>query len=517
MKSAGRYTLWCAWLAVLAAVALPSVSARANVRSEAFYARGLIAFNSGEWNEAYRLFNEAVQADSTDAVALYYRGLTQARRGASAFAIQDMEQAIKLNPSLPHAALDLGIAYFDAGQYAEAKSWLERAHQQGYERYTAAFFLGLTLYRLGDDAAAQAYLKEATADPELEAAARFYAGRSQLRQGNTVAARSELSQVARQQPQSEIGKAAQQYVGGAAVSQPPAGEAARKRWSAFGSLAFEYDSNVVLAPTSSDVQSAVGISRQSDGAAVLAAGGNYTLLDSDSAWIQGHYDFYQSIHFELTKFDLEGHRLRLDIASKPGRVTYGFGATYDLYFLDYQTFYQEGLGTPWITFAEGTGAATQLYYTLRARDFFRSPYSPYRDGFNNAFGVRQYVNLWSPDSILGFGYQFDMENTAGSKGGNDFQYKANQFDVGVDLPVYSLARAELAYLFRLEDYQFPNSRDNFQFARHDQYNQFAAALVHDLTANLALSLDYILVFDASNIADFDYNRNIVSVGVQVTF
>jgi Flp pilus assembly protein TadD len=500
----------------MAAVALPSVCAGANVRSEALYARGLIAFNSGEWNEAYRLFDEAVQADSTDAVALYYRGLTQARRGASAFAIQDMEQAIKLNPSLPHAALDLGVAYFDAGKYAEARSWLERAHQQGYERFTAAFFLGVALYRLGDDAAAQGYLKEAMADPELTVPAHYYAGLSLLRQGDAVAARSELAEVARQQPESEIGKAAQQYVSGAAP-QPLAGEELRKRWSAFGRLAFQYDSNVVIAPTSSDVQAAEGISRQSDGAAVLAAGGDYTLLDSDSVWMQGHYDFYQSVHFQLTKFDLEGHRLRLDIASKPARVTYGFAAIYDLYFLDYQTFFQEGLGTPWITFAEGPRAATQLYYTLRARDFFRSPYSPYRDGFDNAFGLRQYVNLWSPDWVLGFGYQFDAENTAGSRGGNDFQYKGNQFDVGVSLPVYSLARAQLAYLFRLEDYQFPNSRDNFQFARHDQDNQFAVALTRDLTANLALGLDYIGVFNSSNIADFDYNRNIVSVGVQVTF
>jgi Flp pilus assembly protein TadD len=517
VKSARRRILGLVWVAVLAAVALPSVRARANVQSEALYSRGLIAFNSGEWNEAYRLFNEAVQADSTDAVALYYRGLTQARRGDSASAIQDMEHALKLNPSLPHVALDLGIAYFDAGRYAEAKSWLERAHQQGYERLTASFFLGLTFYRLGDDAAAQTYLQEATADPELEAAARFYAGLSLLRQGDTQGARGEMAQVARLQPQSEIGEAAQKYIGGEAVAKPVTGAALPKRWSAFGRLAFQYDSNVVIAPTSSDLQSAIGISRQSDGATVVAAGGDYTLLDTGNVWMQAHYDLYQSIHFQLTKFDLTGQRLRLDIASKAARVSYGFAAIYDLYFLDYQTFFQEGLGTPWVTFAEGTRAATQVYYTLRAQDFFRSPYSPYRDGFDNAFGARQYVNLWRPDAVLGFGYQFDMENTAGSKGGNDFQYKANQFDVDVALPLYSVARAELAYLFRLEDYQFPNSRNDYQFARHDQYNQFAVALVHDLTANLALNLDYILTFDASNIADFDYNRNIVSVGVQVTF
>src|SRR5262245_40592916 len=105
-------TLWCA-------------AAGANGRSQALYARGLVALKVGPWATAHRRFNEAVQADPNDAVAVYYRGLTQARRGASAAAIQDLQQALKLNPSLPHAALDLGIAYFNAGQYDAAKPWLE--------------------------------------------------------------------------------------------------------------------------------------------------------------------------------------------------------------------------------------------------------------------------------------------------------------------------------------------------------------------------------------------------------
>ncbi len=515
MKRVGRSVLWSVWLAALVTVTVPALCAHANVRSEALFARGLIAFNGGQWDAAYDLFNQAVEADSTDAVAVYYRGLTQARRGASAAAIQDMEQALTLNPSLPRAALDLGIAYFDAGRYGDARVWLDRAHQQGYERYTAAFFLGVTLYRLGDDAGAQTSLQEATADPELQAAAHYYAGLSLLRQGNAAAARGELAETVREQPQSEMGKAAQRYL--SAAPETLVGAEGRKRWSVFGGLAFQYDSNVVIAPTSSDLQANEGITRQSDGSAVLAAGGNYTLHDSDALWMQGHYDFYQSIHFDLTQFDLEGHRLRLDLASKGGAVTYGFAATYDLYLLDYQTFFQEGFGTPWVTFAEGTQAATQVYYTLRGREFFRSPYSPYRDGVNNAGGLRQYLSLWNPDCVLGFGYQFDAENTAGGSGGNDFQYKGNQFDVGASFPLYSLARVQLDYLLRLADYQFPNSRTNFQFARHDVENQFVVALAHDLTPNLAVDLDYIGVVNSSNIGDFDYNRNIVSLGIRVSY
>jgi tetratricopeptide (TPR) repeat protein len=517
------------------AAAMAAATAQASVRSEAFYARGLIAFDGGQWQQAYGLFDQAVRADSKDALALYYRGLTQARRGAPSAAIQDIEAALKLDPTLPHAALDLGIAYFDGSQYEQAKAWLERAHQQSSERFTAAFFLGLTLYRLGDDVGAQTYLNEAKADPELRASAQYYTGLAMLRQGKTEAGRAELAQVAGAQPQSEVGAAAQRAVG-AEVRQPPrAQEAERKKpWSLYGELGFEYDSNVVIAPSDSDVKTAEGISGESDGRTVIEAGGAYTLLDTEYGSLRAAYDFYQSIHFQLTDFDLQGHRVRLDAVSRPGFISYGLSGTYDFYALDYRSFFQEGLGTPWVAVAEGDGGATQLYYTVRGRDFFREPFNPSRDAIDHAVGVRQYLVLGSPERVLSAGYQFDAEDTlthgpnggpivctpttqTSGCGGRDFQYKAHQLDLGVSLPFPNIVRVQLAYLFRLEDYQFPNSRLNFGSRRHDAEHQFVVALTHDLTSAIAVGLDYFGVVNGSNVPDFDYDRNIVSANVRVTY
>jgi len=536
VRWAGNRALCAVCVVAFSALLLRGTGAQANVRSQALYARGLVAFDTGQWQQAYRLFDQAVQADAGDALALYYRGLTQARRGQRPAAIQDLEAALRLNPTLSHAALDLGIAYFDAAQYPQAKIWLERAHQQGAERFTAAFFLGLTLYRLGDDSGAQTYLNEAKADPELRPSAQYYAGLSLLRQGKSAAGRAELAQVAREQPQSDVGTAAQPYAG-AEARQPPSATPVqlKKPWSLYGELGFEYDSNVVIAPSDSDVKAAEGISRQADGSAVLQAGGSYTLLDSNIGSLRAEYDFYQSVHFRLTGFDLQGHRVRLDAASQPGLISYGVSGTYDFYALDYQSFFQEALGTPWIAVAEGGAAATQLYYTVRGRDFFRQPYDPSRDAVDNAVGLRQYLALGSADRVLSFGYQFDAEQTlthgpdggpivcmpmqppTSGCGGRDFDYKGNQFDVGVSLPILDVVRAQLAYLFRLEDYQFPNSRLDFGPRRHDNEHQFVVALTHDLTPHVALGLDYFGVINNSNVPDFDYDRNVVSVNARVTF
>jgi len=514
-----------AWALVLGVAVLAAVPATGSVRSQALYARGLIPFNNGQWDQAYRLFDQAVRADPKDALALYYRGLTQARRGAPTNAIKDFEDALQLRPTLPHAALDLGIAYFDAAQYAAAKTWLERAHQQPADRFAAALFLGLTLYRMGDDAAAIPYFNDAKADPELRPEAQYYAGLALLRQGKTEAARTELGDAAREYPQSEVGRVAQRYTAAAAPMVAGAG----KPWSVYGRVGFEYDSNVVAGPDESDLKGQPGanaISREGDGRAVVGVGGGYTLVDADVGSVRATYDFSQSIHFKLTDFDLQGHRVRVEASSKPGVISYGIAGTYDFYLLDYQSFYQEILGTPWVTAAEGKDAATQVYYTIRGRDFLRSPYNPIRDGTNNAFGIRQYIALGDAARVLDFGYQFDAEDPiSDGPGGRQFKYKGHQIDVGVSVPVTDRLRAQAAYLFRLENYQFPNFLPNSSTftpppqgpRRHDAEHQFVVAMEYDLTTNLALLGDFVGTINGSNIPNFEYDRYIVSASVQVTF
>ncbi len=496
-------------------IALNGGPAYANVRSQVLYARGLLSFNSGQWEQAYRLFSEAVQADATDARALYYRGLTQVRRGALANGIKDMEQAVKLRPTLPHVALDLGIAQFEAGDYVAARTWLERAYHDDTQRFSAAYFLGLTAYRLGDYAAAQSYFKDAEADPELRPSAHYYAGLALLKQGKSGAARGELAEAAREQPQSESGRAAQAYALPTEARQPPSAlpRTGAKPWSLYAGVAFQYDSNVVLAPSDSDLKSAEGISRESDGRTAISAGGDYTLLEGDAGSVRAEYDFYQSVHFHLTEFDLQGHRVRLDAAKQPGPFGYGVAFTYDFYALDYQSFFQEGLATPWVAYAESPAAVTQAYYTARGRDFFRKPFSSARNGIDNAIGLRQYLALGAADRVLSIGYQFDSENT----NGDDFDLTGNQADVEVDFPVADVVRMQLGYQFRLEDYDHPNSRAAFMFRRHDNEHQFALAASHQLTERVALILAYIGVINNSNLTPFEYDRHIVSLGAQVTF
>jgi tetratricopeptide (TPR) repeat protein len=525
------------WVAIGGLVCLlagGSSTAWADARSQALYARGLIPFNSGRWDEAYRLFDEAVKADPNDARSLYYRGLTAARRGQPEVAIPDLERAAKLRPQLGHVVLDLGIAYFEAKQYQQATQWLERARNNVADSFRAAFFLGLTHYRQGDFAKAGAYLAEAQKDPELRPMAEYYSGLALLRQGREAEARSMLERAAQGRPETETARAAERYLAGVPEARkPPApGTAAgARRWSVYADTRFEYDTNVVLAPSDSELKAAQGITGEGDGRSVLGFGGEYRLLDSEKSQITASYDFYQSLHFQIHQFDLQGHRVRLQGTTILDPVQLGLAATYDFYALNYQTFFQQVLVTPWVTIPEGEASSTQLYYSYRGRDFFREPYDPSRDDNDDAVGIRQYALLGSKDRLLSIGYQFDQDDPVGdfilidesttpptrTRKPNDFQFKGHQFDVGVQFPIANVVTTQLAYLFRFEDYQFPNSRADYGFRRHDNEHQVVLAFAHDLTEHLQLSLAYLAVINNSNIPDFNYDRQIISVGVRARY
>ena len=498
----------------------------ASPRSQQLYAQALVLYHAQRWEDAYLLLEEATRADPEDALAAYYRGLTGARLGFVQESIVDIEHALQLRPDLTGAVLDLGILYFEAGQYVPAGQWLQRAYQQPANHFAAALFLGLSYYRGGDDAEAHEYLVEAAKDPNLRPAANYYDALALLRLGKTEEARQLLAAVEAERPESEAALVAQAYLS-APVGKPVQTQAQRIEevpWSVYGRVGFAYDSNVVLAPDSSAAKSKLErdgfISHESDGAAQIGFGGRYQLLDNDRVQGTVSYDFYQSVHFQITDFDLQSHRVRMDLTTPArGMLQVGVAGIYDFYMLDYQSFYQAGQGIPWLTIFEGGVSATQIYYSFRSRDFFRSPFSPFRDAYTNAGGVRQYFLLGAADRVLNIGYEFS-DNDPLSRDGTDFAWQAHQFDFMLEFGLFEQLSGTLGYLFRLQDYEHPNSRPTpvpFTRRRHDQEHQVVVQFEYPLTSRLTASIAYLGVINESNISQFEYNRSIGQAGVTFEF
>lgn len=499
----------------IAAVLLIGTAAHGSEESKRLASRGLVAFHAQSYTEALQLFERAVQADAKDAYALYYRGVTRARLADYAGAITDLQAVIARKVALRQAPLELGVAMVQAGQHRAAVPWLEQAQRIPRVEARASLFLGIAQLRLGETGAAARNFERAAQSPAIRLAARYYQGVAAYQEGSWLRAEEYFSYVDASSPDSEMGHEAQQFLIKIRQTKRPTAEV-------YGALGFQYDSNVIIAPSNdadaNEALTELGISRQGDGSAVILAGGTYVPWRTDTAELSVGYEFYQSLHFTLHEFNIQDHRPRAQVLVNAGPVQIGLEGRYDYYFLDTDSFLSEVNGLPWVEIPEADFGRAEVYYRIRHRNFVKQSYS-LRDGLNNAVGGRQFFYLGAPDRYVSVGYQFDSEDPSKtSLDAKKFAYDGNQVAVGVGWTLPFAVAAEGAFTYRNE--QYDSASENFtpnDGRRTDDDYEFVVALRKQLNEFLGVNVAYDGTINSSNKTEFDYDRHMVSVGVDARF
>jgi len=199
----------CVAIIILLIGSTLSGPALASEQSERLYSRGLVEFHAARYTEALQLFDQAVQADATDAYALYYRGVTHGRLGDNSAAARDLQAALAKKADLEQAPLELGGALVQDGKYAEALPWLDRAQQKTDTDAQASLFLGIAQLRLGQTSAARRNLARAAGkDPNLGLSAHYYLGIADYRDGNWTQAETQFTTVTSMSADSAMGREA---------------------------------------------------------------------------------------------------------------------------------------------------------------------------------------------------------------------------------------------------------------------------------------------------------------------
>jgi tetratricopeptide (TPR) repeat protein len=483
----------------------------ASEQSERLYARGLVDFHADRYTDALQHFDQAVQADPQDVYALYYRGMTHGRLGDYAAAAADLRAALAKKPDLQQAPLELGVALVQAGAFRDAIPWLEQAQRNRDTDAQASLFLGIAQLRLGETEPARAHLiRAAAADPSLEVSARYYQGVADYRDGKLASAETHFSYVASTSPASDMGHEAAAFLTRLRAAGP------RRRYYLYGMAGFQYDSNVVLAPSNEAIKNLLGISKQADGRAVLEAGGTYAPWRSEHTELTIGYEFYQSLHFRLDQFNLQDHRPSAQFVVTSGPFQFGILGRYDYYFLRADSFLQEATALPWITISEGPAGRTEIFYRMRRRDFLKRPFSGQLDSFNHAPGIRQYFYLGAPERYVALGYRFDREDPI-NQSGNQFAYDGQEVDTGFGWVFPARVSADLEYAYRHESYAPPSAQPAGTEQRRDDEHQAVAAVHLELSDHVRVTAAYLATFNNSNKLLFDYDRHVGSVTLEVRY
>jgi len=507
-------------------IVLLAVSAQASEQSKLLYSRGLVEFHAEHFDKALQIFDQAVAADATDMYARYYRAVTRGRLGDVNGAISDLRAVLAAQPDLEQAKLDLGVALIQANAYAEAVPWLEQAQHVPDLEARASLFLGLAHLRLGHIAVAREnFRRAAERDPQQSVGARYYEGVADYQEGNRSGAEEHFVYVTKESPDSVMGREASAFL-------VKIREAERQRQQVYGSVGFQYDTNVVLAPADAALKSGVGISRQSDGRAIISVGGSYVPWQGKRAQLSVGYDFFQSLHFNLTEFDIQDHGPHIQWSGSLGPVQFGILGRYDYYLLSSDSFLQEATALPWVVITDGQAGRTELSYRMRRRDF-KKPQFGVRDAFNHAASVRQVVYLNTPgDRYVSLGYQFDREDPVISgklarDHGNitefedvarSFAYDGNEVNGAIGWTFPQGIAAEATYAYRHERYaQESAAFIPSQTRRSDNEHQIIVAARKRLSEELSLVAAYLGDFNNSNDSRFEYDRHIGSLTLEARF
>jgi tetratricopeptide (TPR) repeat protein len=298
-------------------------------------------------------------------------------------------------------------------------------------------------------------------------------------------------------------------------------------WGLSVTTGLQYDTNVTVTPDGIVTNQG----RQNDGAWVAAFGGEYNLIERKDFLLRFDYDLYQTVHFHIDDFNFRSQQPRLTASyGVTPEFWVGTEGGYNYYSLGKTTYQGEPYLMPFMSYLEGSWGLTQLIYRWGESTYFSRPFSGVRSGPNQTVNLGQTFYL-PDDRYLTVGYQWYNENPtestcSGSQAsspfgcpayGNDWQYSSNQGYLGVGSPLPFGAFVDLLYLFRSDDYRWPNSYADYTKTRQDYGNYLYVGVTRPITDHISLAVTYYGTFNPSNIEDFQYNRNVVATLLQVTY
>ncbi len=527
----------------------PLAAAQAPEKAERAHARGLVEFHAGHYQEALGLFDKAIASDPRDPFSLYYRAITKARLDDTKGEIEDLRAALKLKPDFNEAALELGVALVNQGKFEEATKYLQQARNTPELEAEASLFLGVAYLRLGDYDKSRSFLTYAMKrDEQFTPSARYYSGIDDLQEHRLDSAEAHFNYVISARPDSQIAKESKIFMERIAKERSD-------NFELHGAVGFQYDSNVILAPNgtlaSNFAQTDVGVTHQSDGRATINAGGSYLLARSDWGRITIGYEFYQSLHFQLSSFNLQDHQANVDFDAEWGPFRYGVLGKYDYYLLETDDFLREGTLDPRVALPEGGTGWTEVDFRLRRRDFLKSsitdnpndlPGFRLRDATNYSPGLTQLFFLGSRDRYLALRYRFEKEETSygnffvtGQSGtpqiatSREFNYDANQLGAGIAWSFPFDITGEFDYAYRHFVYHpIYDAVEQREINRKDDEHLIILVAHRPLSEHLSVDAGYFGQFNNTNRVDdigtegskqklFEYERHIVSVSLEVRY
>lgn len=512
---AGWVMVGCLWMGTLS-----PIWAQVPTESDVYVDRGIVAYDAKDYRTALQSFQEALRLNPENVNALYYVGLTYMALGQYAEAQAILEQAKTLAPSDVDVAFQLGLSYFAQQEYEKAEPLLRQVYAVQPKHQNIGYFLGIIEYRKQNYREALRFFQTAVpSNQDFAQLNRLYAGLSLSAMGLAGQARTEIEEAMRL-PVSPLTGPAERFrdVLGAAAK-------AERNFHVDAKLGFFYDDNVTVNPfrsTDATAEAARQAKHRSTGE-VGYVRFEYTPLQTPD-W-EGSFagSILQSVNNDVSHFNILNPSGIANLAYK-SRIrempaVWNLAYQYEYISLDDGNFVNRHTVAPALTLIWDAINLSQAQVRYQNKDFMNEKAlvttADDRDANNYMAGFTHVFRFQADRHYIRVGYQGDWDAAQGS----NWSYLGHRVILGgqYTLPWWDI-RLRYDFDIHFRDYRnlhtyLPTGITSPQIHRSDQDMNHLLSVTKDFPGNISLSLEYLLNRNFSNLALYDYIRNVVTMSV----
>jgi len=259
-----------------------------------------------------------------------------------------------------------------------------------------------------------------------------------------------------------------------------------------------YDDNITVDETDAN-------SRQGDSSFLFRANLGADLIDKKKFSFSGSYSFSQSLHDELTDFDLQIHGLSVQAKTKVGKVNTALNYRFNFIKLGGEDFLEINSIRPNIGWLVAKKTYLTASYEYREHSF-KNIAQQDRNANRHSGAAKAYF-------LLGKGKNFTLGYKVGRHKATtaDLSYWVHTADAGLKLPVKVADRTatyRLRYQYRQKDYS--GFDVDIGAVRGDKRHTMRTSFNVPFGNNFAAELEYSYEISNSNLASIDYNSNRVT-------
>jgi tetratricopeptide (TPR) repeat protein len=471
--------------------------------------QGIWHFKHENYEEALELLKTAREEDPASSLAAYYLGITHKKLQDYKAARPHLESAVSRKPKIKGALIELIDLLYKLGEIEEAKRWVKVAEEDGVRPAQTAFLKGLTLLKEGDSLdSAIASLKDARRlDDSLGQVVNYHIGIARLKSKDLKEARKIFNDVIEENPSGDLALFATEYT--KVINNRL--EQSRPLRLTYGTF-YQYDDNVTLKPSGDAI--ATSVSNDRDSRVVYSGSAEYNLRVNDNLGSRFGYAFYYGDQLALSSFDVLSHIYAIQpaITFKKLAVTFPLSLTH-LRVDDRDYMNVISLGTL-NNLMINPKNMVQAGFTYKNKDFKWDPFIPDENRDADEFLWQLAYYYFFTKDKKGFvtaRHQMNIDDTVG----RNWRYYGNETVLSAIVPFNDKIKLTSSGKFFLQN--FLKSNTLFNEERLDTVFTLSNMLSIEVFKHAELQLQYTYVNNGSNIALYEYDRNVYSAGMQVRF